>query len=60
MKKNVVYKTVLSKKLAGWVGGWVGGWMDGRESRVRDCLQQSKSNKMGFVVQGPVLSNLSI
>jgi hypothetical protein len=41
-KKNVVYKMVSSKKLAGWVGGWVGGWMDGRESRVKDCLQQSK------------------
>jgi hypothetical protein len=24
-KKNVVYKTVLSKKLAGWVGGWMEG-----------------------------------
>ncbi len=45
-KKNVVYKTVSSKKLAGWMGGWVDGWMDGwvdgRESRVKDCLQQSK------------------
>jgi hypothetical protein len=36
-KKNVVFKTVSSKKLAGWVGGWV----DGRESQVKDCLQQS-------------------
>ncbi len=25
-KKNVVYKTVSSKKLAGWVGGWMDGW----------------------------------
>ena len=26
--------------------GWVGGWMGGRESQVKDCLQQSKiSNK---------------
>jgi hypothetical protein len=41
-KINVVYKTVSSEKLAGWVGGWVGGWMDGRESRVKDSLQQSK------------------
>jgi hypothetical protein len=23
------------------MGGWMGGWMDGRESRVKDCLQQS-------------------
>jgi allantoicase len=22
--------------------GWMGGWMDGWESRVKDCLQQSK------------------
>ena len=28
----------------GWVDGWVGGWMDGGESRVKDCLQQSKMN----------------
>jgi hypothetical protein len=24
------------------MGGWMGGWMGGRESRVKDCLQQSK------------------
>jgi hypothetical protein len=24
------------------VDGWVGGWMGGRESGVKDCLQQSK------------------
>ena len=22
--------------------GWMGGWMDGSQSRVEDCLQQSK------------------
>ena len=22
--------------------GWMGGWVDGGESRVKDCLQQSK------------------
>jgi hypothetical protein len=22
--------------------GWMDGWVDGRESRVKDCLQQSK------------------
>ena len=27
--------------------GWMDGWMGGRESRVKDCLQQSK-NKTGF------------
>ena len=26
----------------GWMDGWKGGWMDGGESRVKDCLQQSK------------------
>jgi hypothetical protein len=25
------------------MGGWMGGWMDGRESQVKDCLQQSKT-----------------
>jgi hypothetical protein len=25
-EKNAVYKTVSSKKLAGWVDGWVDGW----------------------------------
>ena len=24
------------------MGGWMDGWMDGWESRVKDCLQQSK------------------
>jgi hypothetical protein len=26
----------------GWMDGWMGGWVGGRESRVKDCLQQSK------------------
>jgi hypothetical protein len=26
----------------GWMDGWVGGWV----SRVKDCLQQSKINKI--------------
>jgi hypothetical protein len=25
------------------MGEWMGGWMGGRESRVKDCLQQSKN-----------------
>jgi hypothetical protein len=25
------------------LGGWVDGWVDGWESRVKDCLQQSKT-----------------
>ena len=27
-----------TKNLGEWMGGWMGGW----ESRVKDCLQQSK------------------
>ena len=30
--------------VGGWVDGWVDGWMDGGESRVKDCLQQSKTH----------------
>jgi hypothetical protein len=45
-EKNVVYKTVSSKKLAGWVDGW----MDGRESRVKDCLQQSKNPAYSYKI----------
>ena len=30
------------KYLVRWMGGWVDGWMDGSQSRVKDCLQQSK------------------
>jgi hypothetical protein len=26
--------------------GWMGGWMDGWESRVKDCLQQSKNERL--------------
>jgi hypothetical protein len=28
--------------LDGWMDGWMDGWVDGWESRVKDCLQQSK------------------
>ena len=27
----------------GWVGGWMDGWVGGSQSRVKDCLQQSKN-----------------
>jgi hypothetical protein len=27
----------------GWMDGWMDVWVDGRESRVKDCLQQSKT-----------------
>jgi hypothetical protein len=29
-QKNVVYKTVSAKNLAGWMDGWRGGWMAGK------------------------------
>ena len=28
--------------MGGWVDGWMDGWMGGSQSRVKDCLQQSK------------------
>ena len=33
-----VQKTLLE----GRKDGWMGGWMDGSQSRVKDCLHQSK------------------
>ena len=30
-----------SMALGGWMGdGWTDGWVGGRQSRVKDCLQQ--------------------
>jgi hypothetical protein len=43
-EKNVVYKTVSSKKFAGWVGGWVGGWMEGRAG-IRIAYSNQKLSK---------------
>ena len=31
--------------MEGWKDGRVDGWMDGWESRVKDCLQQSKNEQ---------------
>ena len=31
----------------GRMGGWKDGWMEGSQSRVKDCLQQSKNVKFG-------------
>ena len=41
---DIVGNTLLSRRkyLAGRKDGWMGGWMDGSQSRVKDCLQQSK------------------
>ena len=35
--------------------GWVGGWMDGCKSRVKDCLQQSKTIIAGDFNTGTIL-----
>ena len=40
MVRNCVENFELKK--ACWMGGRKEGWMDGWESRVKDCLQQSK------------------
>jgi hypothetical protein len=32
------------------VDGWMDGWMDGWESRVKDCLQQSKIRYFHFII----------
>jgi hypothetical protein len=39
------------------VGGWVDGWMDGRESGVKDCLQQSKIVKTNLKSTKNILKN---
>ena len=40
----------LGEWMDGWMDAWMGGWVDGWESRVKDCLQQSK------IVRGNKLS----
>jgi hypothetical protein len=40
-----VYKTVSSKKLAGWVDGWMGGWIGGwmeRKAGLRNAYSNQK------------------
>ena len=48
---NVQLLIFRAKKLAGWVegrkDGWMDGWKEGWESRVKDCLQQSKRAPLG-------------
>ena len=34
-------------------GGWKDGWVDGSQSRVKDCLQQSKICEFSLVTLGP-------
>jgi hypothetical protein len=44
----------------GWVDGWMDGWMDGWESRVKDCLQQSKNKRNCYYidcVDGKLIDN---
>ena len=31
------------------VDGWVDGWMEGKQSQVKDCLQQSKRHIVLFI-----------
>ena len=42
----------LGEWVGGWMGGWMDGWMDGSQSRVKDCLQQSKTRPVqtGFKI----------
>ena len=45
MKLSKIFrKTLSSGRVEGRVDGWMDGWMDGWESRVKDCLQQSKTD----------------
>ena len=39
------------------MGGWVGGWMDGRKSRSKDCLQQSKNSSILKHLLFPIFSH---
>ena len=45
---EMVINCVKYFELKSLLDGWKGGWMEGRESRVKDCLQQSIS---GWVVE---------
>jgi hypothetical protein len=49
-EKKMLYvkRSRLKTLLDGWMDGWMDGWVDGRESRVKDCLQQSKMNKIKY------------
>jgi hypothetical protein len=38
----VIFETVKSTSLEGWMGGWVNELMGGCKSCFNDCLQQSK------------------
>jgi hypothetical protein len=40
-EKKMLY--IKGSRLKSLLDGWVDGWVDGRESRVKDCLQQSKN-----------------
>ena len=41
---NVELLILCAKNLVRWVEGWKDGLMDGCKSRVKDCLQQSKTS----------------
>ena len=40
---TVIFDNNYSNKKSIVLDGWMGGWMDGRKSRFKDCLQQSKN-----------------
>ena len=56
MKGWVLKIAHISCKKACWMEGWVGGWVEGRkegwESRVKDCLQQSKTHFLLILMFG--------
>jgi hypothetical protein len=53
-KKDVAYKTVSAKNLAGWVGGWVGGWLAGKAG-----LRIAYSNKKLLILYNSKLRHLN-
>ena len=51
VRRKIVIKFWVEKSLdAGWKDGWMDGRKDGSQSRVKDCLQQSKMPTLGFWV----------
>ena len=47
--ERVRQKSLLDGRMDGWVDGWMDGWMGGSQSRVKDCLQQSKMTHHSFL-----------
>ena len=47
VKYKIIFKQQFSL-IKKYSPGWVDGWMDGRKSRFKDCLQQSKKCLVGL------------